>query len=165
LRAIVQRVSKASVTASYHVTSNFLTPGAVESRSETKSIARGLVVLIGVEVGDTEDDSTYIADKVTNLRVFEDTEQKFHYSAKQLALDILIVSNFTLMAETSKGRRPSFSRAATSTLADPVFTNTVGKFMETKLNIVTGYFGQNMSLEIHNDGPVTILIDSRKRNL
>ena len=105
MRAIVQRVSKASVTASYNVTSNFLKSGVVESRSETKSIGRGLVVLIGVEVGDTEDDSTYIADKVTNLRVFEDTEQKFHYSAKQLALDILIVSNFTLMAETSKGRR------------------------------------------------------------
>ncbi|MQF98342.1 MAG: D-tyrosyl-tRNA(Tyr) deacylase [SAR202 cluster bacterium] len=165
MRAIVQRVSKASVTASYHATSNSLKPGAARSRGEQKSIGRGLVVLVGIEVGDTDDDAIYIADKVTNLRVFEDTEQKFHYSAKQLALDILIVSNFTLMAETRKGRRPSFSRAATSTLADPIFTNIVEKFAETKLNIVTGYFGQNMSLEIHNDGPVTILIDSRKRGL
>jgi len=165
LRAIVQRVSKAYVTAPYHSTSNFLLKPRSRAYREKRSIGRGLVVLIGVEVGDTEDDATYIADKVTNLRIFDDTEQKFHYSAKQLGLDILIVSNFTLMAETRKGRRPSFGRAATSTLADPVFTTIVEKFTETKLKIVTGYFGQNMSLEIHNDGPVTILIDSRKRDL
>ena len=149
MRAIIQRVSKASV----------------ESDNDKRSIERGLVILIGVEVNDTESDSNYIVDKTTNLRIFDSVSGNFNWSAKQLGLDVLVVSNFTLMAETKKGRRLSFNQAAPSEFAGSIFANTINRFKETKLNIVSGYFGQAMSLEIHNDGPVTLIIDSKETRL
>lgn len=127
------------------------------------SIGTGLVVLIGVADGDSEADSRYLAEKTANLRVFADSTGKFNLSALDTGGEILAVSQFTLLADTRKGRRPSFTSAALPEQAERLFNHYVSQVSNTGLRVATGRFGANMQLEIHNDGPVTIMLDSRDK--
>jgi len=148
LRALVQRVSRASVTIESCVV------GAINP---------GLVVLVGVGKGDSEADASYLAEKIANLRIFSDQEGKFNLSALDVGGEILVVSQFTLYASTRKGRRPGFTDAAPPEEAEPLVDTFAQLLRSTGLKVETGRFQQHMLVEIHNDGPVTILIDSQDR--
>ncbi len=148
MRALVQRVSRASVTIESCVV------GAINP---------GLVVLVGVGKGDSEADASYLAEKVANLRIFSDQEGKFNLSALDVGGEILVVSQFTLYASTRKGRRPGFTDAAPPEEAEPLVDTFAQLLRSTGLKVETGRFQQHMLVEIHNDGPVTILIDSQDR--
>ncbi len=148
MRALVQRVSQASVS--------------IENQ-EVAAIKQGLVVLIGVGKGDSEADARYLADKIANLRIFSDEADKFNLSALDIGREVLVVSQFTLLADTRKGRRPSFTDAAPPEEAEPLIENFVQLLRTAGLKVQTGRFRQNMLVEIHNSGPVTIFIDSEER--
>ena len=148
MKALVQRVSRASV--------------AVDG-AEVGRIGRGLVVLIGVARGDTEKDAQYLMAKVVNLRIFNDAGDKFNLSALDVAGALLLVSQFTLLADTRRGRRPGFEEAAPPELAEKLFDYSVGLARQSGLEVATGRFQQHMQVEIHNDGPVTIMLDSRDK--
>lgn len=148
MRALVQRVSNASVTIEGHLVS---------------AIKQGLVVLIGVGKGDSEPDAQYLADKIANLRIFSDEADKFNLSALDIGGEALVVSQFTLLADTRKGRRPSFTEAAPPEEAEPLIEIFVQLLRAAGLKVETGRFRQNMLVEIHNSGPVTIFIDSEER--
>ncbi len=148
MRALVQRVSKASVS--------------IESQL-VAAIKQGLVVLIGVGNGDSEADARYLADKIANLRIFPDEADKFNLSALDIAGEVLVVSQFTLLADTRKGRRPSFTDAASPEEAESLIDKFVQFLQISGLKVQTGRFRQNMLVEIHNSGPVTIFIDSEER--
>ncbi len=145
MKALLQRVTEASVSIA----------GEVVGR-----ISRGLVVFVGVANGDTEEDVQYLAQKTVNLRIFSDEEGKFNLSALDVKGELLLVSQFTLLADTRKGRRPSFTEAASPALAEELFNHFVEQASATGLKVETGRFQQYMQVEIHNDGPVTILLDS-----
>ena len=144
----MQRVSKASVS--------------IESQL-VASIKHGMVVLIGVGEGDSEADAQYLADKIANLRIFSDEADKFNLSALDIGGELLVVSQFTLLADTRKGRRPSFTDAAPPEEAEPLIETFVQLLRAAELKVETGRFRQNMLVEIHNIGPVTIFIDSEER--
>lgn len=148
MKALLQRVTGASVSVG----------GEVVGRS-----GRGLVVLVGVANGDTERDVDYLAQKVVNLRVFPDDAGRFNLSALDINGELLVVSQFTLLADTRKGRRPSFTEAAPPAQAEALFQRFVEQVRATGLKVETGRFQQYMQVEIHNDGPVTILLDSREK--
>lgn len=148
MRALVQRVSQASVT--------------IEGQ-QVASIVQGLVVLLGAGRGDTEADVSYLADKVANLRIFSDAADKFNLSALDTGGEVLVVSQFTLYGDTRKGRRPSFTDAAPPEEAEPLIDKFVELLRASGLKVETGRFRQNMLVEIHNSGPVTIFIDSAER--
>jgi len=148
VRALVQRVSQASVS--------------IESKV-IAAIKQGLVVLIGVGKGDSEADARYLADKIANLRIFSDEADKFNLSALDIGGEVLVVSQFTLLADTRKGRRPSFTDAAPPEEAEALIENFVQLLRAAGLKVETGRFRQNMLVEIHNSGPVTIFIDSEER--
>jgi len=148
LKALVQRVSKASVSVDSKVIG---------------AIGRGLVVLIGVTADDTEKDINYLVDKVASLRIFSDEAGKFNISALEINGEILLISQFTLLADTRKGRRPSFTGAAPSEQAESLFNLFVERMRSTGLTVSTGQFQAHMLVEIHNDGPVTIMIDSKEK--
>jgi D-tyrosyl-tRNA(Tyr) deacylase len=120
-----------------------------------------VVVLVGVASGDTEKDARYLAQRTVNLRIFSDQAGKFNLSALDIGGELLVVSQFTLLADTRKGRRPSFTDAAPPAQAEELFEVFVGEARATGLRVETGRFQQYMQVEIHNDGPVTILLDSR----
>ena len=144
----MQRVSRASVTV----------------QGETVGeIGAGFVVLVGVSRDDAEADAQYIVNKVAHLRVFADEQGKFNRSAMDVGAELLLISQFTLHADTRKGRRPSFVDAAPPTLAEPLFDRTVAKFRESGLRVATGVFQAHMMVSLINDGPVTIMIDSADR--
>jgi len=126
-------------------------------------IGSGLVVFVGVANEDTEKDAQYLAQKIVNLRIFADEEGKFNLSALDIKGELLLVSQFTLMADTRKGRRPSFVEAAPPAQAEELFNYFVEQASATGLKVATGRFQQYMQVEIHNDGPVTILLDSREK--
>jgi len=126
-------------------------------------IGPGLVVLVGVARGDTERDALYLADKVVNLRIFADKASKFNLSAMDSGGEILIVSQFTLLADTRKGRRPSFEEAAPPEQAEALVDFFIGRVRDTGLKVETGRFQQHMLVEIHNDGPVTIALSSKDK--
>ena len=147
MRAVVQRVKKSSVTVEEKITGQ---------------IGRGLMVLIGVEDGDTEKDADYIADKVCGLRIFEDEEGKMNLSVEDIGGEVLAVSQFTLLADARKGRRPSFTRAAAPVEANELYRKVIEKISSRNINVEEGVFQAEMMVEIHNDGPVTILLDSGK---
>lgn len=149
MRALVQRVSRASV--------------AIEGQN-VASIAQGLVALLGAGRGDTEADASYLADKVANLRIFSDAADKFNLSALDTGGEVLVVSQFTLYGDTRKGRRPSFTDAAAPEEAEPLIDKFVELLRAAGLKVETGRFRQNMLVEIHNSGPVTIFIDSAERH-
>jgi len=148
LKALVQRVTKASVRVNDEVVGE---------------IGPGLVVLVGVARGDTERDALYLADKVVNLRIFADKASKFNLSAMDSGGEILIVSQFTLLADTRKGRRPSFEEAAPPEQAEALVDFFIGRVRDTGLKVETGRFQQHMLVEIHNDGPVTIALSSKDK--
>lgn len=149
MKALVQRVIKASVTIG----------GEVIGR-----VGRGLVVFVGVAQGDTETDASYLAEKVVNLRIFADEGDRFNVSALETEGEILLVSQFTLLADTRKGRRPSFGEAATPKKAEALFNFFVNRVRDTGIKVETGRFQQHMLVEIHNDGPVTIALDSKNKS-
>ena len=148
LRALVQRVSRASVTV---------------QGEAVGEIGAGFVVLVGVSRDDVEADADYIVNKVAHLRVFADEQGKFNRSVMDVGAELLLISQFTLHADTRKGRRPSFVDAAPPTLAEPLFDRTVAKFRESGLHVATGIFQAHMMVSLTNDGPVTIMIDSADR--
>ncbi|MDP2930900.1 MAG: D-aminoacyl-tRNA deacylase, partial [Chloroflexota bacterium] len=120
-------------------------------------------VLVGVAGGDTERDARYLAQRTVNLRIFPDAAGKFNLSALEVRGELLVVSQFTLLADTKKGRRPSFINAAPPIQAEELFEKFVDEARTTGLKVATGRFQQHMLVEIHNDGPVTILLDSRDK--
>ena len=127
------------------------------------TIGPGLVVLLGIAGYDGEEEARYIVGKVANLRIFADDEGKFNRSALDTGAELLIVSQFTLYGDTRKGRRPSFVEAAGPEQAEDMFDRTVEMFRETRLAVQTGRFQAHMNVSIHNDGPVTIMLDSSDR--
>ena len=127
------------------------------------AIGPGLVVLVGVASGDTSRDARYLAQKTPELRIFTDSQGKFNLSALDVRAELLIVSQFTLLADTRQGRRPSFTEAAPPPLAEELFNLFVTEVRQTNLKVETGRFQQHMLVEIHNDGPVTVLLDSRDK--
>ena len=126
-------------------------------------IGRGLVILVGVASGDTEKDAQYLAQKSVSLRIFPDEAGRFNLSALDIKGELLAVSQFTLLADTKKGRRPSFIEAAPPDQAEELFERFVEESRASGLKVETGRFQQYMQVEIHNDGPVTILLDSREK--
>jgi D-tyrosyl-tRNA(Tyr) deacylase len=148
MKVLVQRVSRASVTVD----------GEVVGR-----VGLGLVGLVGVAQGDTEEDARYLVDKTVNLRIFPDEAGKFNRDLADVGGGLLLVSQFTLIADTRKGRRPSFIEAAGPGEAEALFNRFVDLARASGLNVETGRFQQHMLVEIHNDGPVTILLDSKAR--
>ncbi|UCB43851.1 MAG: D-tyrosyl-tRNA(Tyr) deacylase [Dehalococcoidales bacterium] len=150
MKALLQRVSHASVSVGGKVVG---------------SIGRGLVLFVGVAAGDTEEDVEYLVQKMVGLRIFSDEEGKFNLSALDVKGELLLVSQFTLLASTRKGRRPSFTDAAPPDLAEELFQQYVEQSSAAGLRVATGRFQQSMQVEIHNDGPVTIMLDSRDRHL
>lgn len=147
MRMVVQRVTRASVTVDGEVTGK---------------IGRGFMVLVGSEVGDTEADARLCADKLAGLRVFVDDEDKMNRSVLDVGGEILLVSQFTLLGDARHGRRPSFIAAARPEEAEPLLVTMKAMLEEKGLHVETGRFRAHMDVELVNDGPVTILIDSRK---
>ena len=147
MRAVVQKVNQSSVTVD----------GEVKG-----AIGAGFMVLIGVEDGDTEKDAVYIADKITGLRIFEDEEDKLNLSIEDIEGEILAVSQFTLLADARKGRRPSFTKAARPQQANELYQTVIGRIREKGIHVEEGVFQTHMIVNIENDGPVTILLDSHK---
>ncbi|MBN1644207.1 MAG: D-tyrosyl-tRNA(Tyr) deacylase [Dehalococcoidales bacterium] len=148
MKALLQRVTKASVTVNGEMVGK---------------IGRGLVVFIGVANGDTEEDVRYLAQKIVEMRIFTDADGKFNLSMLDTGGELLAVSQFTLLASTRKGRRPGFTDAAPPDIAESLFNRFVALLKTGGLKVETGRFQQHMEVEIHNDGPVTIMIDSRER--
>lgn len=147
MRAVVQRVKHASVTVDECVV------GKIEA---------GLMVLLGVEKGDEQKDMIYIADKLLGLRIFEDADEKMNLSVQDIQGEILLVSQFTLLADCRKGRRPSFIEAARPEEANELYEQMVA-YLSDHLPVKTGVFQADMQVDICNDGPVTVMLDSKKR--
>ncbi len=147
MRLVVQRVSRASVTV---------------GGERISDIGAGDLALVGAEDGDTADDARYLADKLCGLRVFEDADGKMNLSVADVGGSVLLVSQFTLLGDARKGRRPSFSRAARPEIAEALLEDMCAQLKMRGLAVKTGRFGAHMEVELINDGPVTILIDSRK---
>jgi len=144
MRALVQRVSKASVTVDNKVISE---------------IGKGLVVLLGIGHGDGAEQAAFLAEKIANLRVFEDAQGKTNLSILDVKGEAIVVSQFTLYADTRKGRRPSFTDAALPEVAEPLVNYVVDLLRRHGIPTQTGKFGAHMEVEIHNDGPVTIWLE------
>ncbi len=148
MRCVIQKVTRASVTVA----------GECVGRIED-----GFMVLVGAETGDTESDARYCAEKIAGLRVFEDENDKMNLSLSDVGGSVLLVSQFTLLADARHGRRPDFIQAARPEAAEPL-CETVKAMIEAKgIHVETGRFRTHMQVELLNDGPVTILLDSRKR--
>lgn len=149
MRVVIQRVSEASVTIDNNVRS---------------AIQKGLLILVGIEDADTPEDITWISGKIIQLRIFDDADGVMNLSVKDVDGDILLVSQFTLHASTKKGNRPSYIRASKPPVAVPLYEQLIAQ-METDLGkrIFTGEFGADMKVLLLNDGPVTIVIDSKNK--
>lgn len=147
MRLIIQRVSEASVKINENIKG---------------SIQKGLLVLVGIEENDTEKDADYLAQKTVNMRIFNDNEGKMNLSVLDVLGDILLISQFTLFASTKKGNRPSFIQAAKPEIAIPIYEKMIILFEKyLQKSIQTGEFGADMKVNLCNDGPVTIIIDSK----
>ena len=146
MRVLIQRVASSSVS--------------VDGR-EIARIGRGFNVLAGVNINDGQKDAVFLAQKILNLRIFEDEEGKFNKSILEVGGDILVVSQFTLYADCDKGRRPSFTSAARPGQAQVIIDVLMEKLRESGLRVESGIFGAHMVVEIVNDGPVTIILDSK----
>ncbi|MCL0074029.1 D-aminoacyl-tRNA deacylase [Dehalococcoidia bacterium] len=147
MKALLQRVSRASVSVD----------GQIVGR-----VGPGLVVFVAAEIGDSETDARYLAEKTAGLRIFSDETSKFNLSALDTRGEILVVSQFTLLADTRKGRRPSFTEAAPPDKAESLIESFVHFLRSTGLRVETGQFQKHMLVEILNDGPVTIPLTSKR---
>ena len=147
MRAVIQRVKEAKV----------LVEGELVA-----SIGRGFLVLLGVAKDDTEEDLSYLSRKISNLRVFEDEKGKLNLSLKDVGGEVLLVSNFTLYGDCRKGNRPSFDRAAPPELAERLYLSLAKRLEEEGLSVSLGRFRARMEVHLVNDGPVTLLLDSKK---
>lgn len=147
MRAVVQRVTHARV---------------VVDGAEVGAINAGVVVFLGVDRTDDETDVEYMARKIAGLRIFADAEDKMNLSLTQCGGDALLVSQFTLMADCRKGRRPGFSRAASGESANARYEAVVERLRSMGIRVATGVFQANMQVDLSNDGPVTMLLDSKK---
>ncbi len=150
MRAVIQRVSEASVTVDGRVVG---------------AIGRGLLILLGVHQSDTTDDVALLAEKISALRIFSDHEGKFNLSLTDIQGAALVVSQFTLYAETRKGRRPSFTAAARPEIAEPLVTAFADALRAREIPVATGIFGAMMQVALINDGPVTLVLDSAELRL
>lgn len=148
MRAVVQRVREATVSVVEQ------TVGAV---------GQGLMVLLGVARGDTSEDALYLAEKTAGLRIFEDDQGKMNRSVEEVGGGILVVSQFTLLGDCRKGRRPGFTEAAPPELADRLYEEYVEALRRRGISVATGVFRAEMQVHLVNDGPVTLLLDSRKQ--
>ena len=149
MRAVIQRVSKASVTID----------GKIHSQ-----IKEGLLVLLGIEDADTADDIEWLSGKIVNLRIFNDDNGVMNVSVIETKGEILVVSQFTLHASTKKGNRPSYIRASKPGIAVPLYEKMIGQLSaDLGQNVKTGIFGADMKVELCNDGPVTIVIDTKNK--
>ena len=148
MRVVLQRVAHASVTVDEKVIGK---------------IQRGFLLLVGVTHDDTMEDMEYLVRKIVQMRIFEDEEGKLNRSIQDVGGEILSVSQFTLYADTKKGNRPSFSKAAPGDVALEMFEQFNGLLRDTGIPVETGQFGADMKVELLNDGPVTILLDSKNR--
>ena len=149
MRALLQRVAHAAVT--------------VEGQ-EIARIGPGLVILLGIAAGDDETDAQYLVDKTVHLRIFADGQNRFNRSARDVGAELLVVSQFTLYADTRKGRRPSFSPAAAPESARRLYDYAIQLFRNVGLPVATGVFQEYMQVSLQNDGPVTLLLDSADRH-
>lgn len=147
MRAVLQRVTRASVK--------------VEGET-IGEIACGLLVLLGIARDDTREDARYLLEKIISLRIFEDAEGRMNLSVAETSGALLVVSQFTLYADARRGRRPSWSEAAAPEVAEPLYEFFVSEARKTPVQVETGGFRRMMKVELVNDGPVTILLDSRK---
>ncbi|MFK7770200.1 MAG: D-aminoacyl-tRNA deacylase [Mariniblastus sp.] len=148
MRAVIQRVTRASV---------------VVDDAITGEIGVGLLVLLGVEDGDTDGDLDYAFNKTIGLRVFEDDQEKMNLSLADVGGELLVVSQFTLLGDVRKGRRPGFNNAAKPEIANQFYERFVDLGRKAGINVQTGVFQADMAVELVNDGPVTILVDSRRK--
>ncbi|MBS2969818.1 D-tyrosyl-tRNA(Tyr) deacylase [Metabacillus sp. KIGAM252] len=148
MKIILQRVKEAEVSV---------------SGSSTGKIGRGIMVLVGVTHDDTADDAKYLADKLANLRIFEDDAEKLNRSLLDIEGEVLSVSQFTLYGECRKGRRPNFMAAAKPDIAEPVYEQFNHELRQLGLKVETGTFGAMMDVALINDGPVTLIVDSSER--
>ena len=149
MRAVIQRAARASVT--------------LKATGERREIGPGLVTLLGVAPGDTEADGAWLAEKLAGLRVFEDADGKMHLSLLETGGAMLIVSQFTLLGDARKGRRPSFTGAAPPDVAEPLYRAFVQAVRALGVAVETGEFGADMRVEIANDGPVTLVVETPGR--
>jgi len=148
MKAVIQRVSRASVEVEHKIVGE---------------IGPGLVILLGVAEDDEEADADYLAEKIVNLRIFNDAEDKMNLSLSEIQGEILAISQFTLYANTRKGRRPSFIEAALPEKAEPLYNYFIKKIEETGIRVARGIFGAMMTVKIFNEGPVTIIMESKDR--
>lgn len=149
MKAVIQRVNRASVS--------------IENKIHA-SVGAGMLVLVGIQADDNEEDIEWLTGKISNLRIFNDTEGVMNRSVKEINGELLVVSQFTLMARTKKGNRPSYIDAAKPEISIPIYEKFVRALSEEiGKDIQTGVFGADMKIELINDGPVTILIDSKNR--
>jgi D-tyrosyl-tRNA(Tyr) deacylase len=148
MRAVIQRVSEASVRVGNQVIG---------------SIGRGLLILLGVSASDTKTEAEFLSEKIVHLRIFSDEVGKFAFSVRDIQGDILVVSQFTLYGDTRKGRRPSFTEAAGINTALPLYEYFVECIKRQQIRVATGQFQAAMAVQLVNDGPVTLVIDSERR--
>jgi len=149
MRVVIQRVSEAGVTIN----------GVIKS-----TIAKGLLVLVGIEDADNKDDVEWISSKIVNLRVFDDIDHVPNLSVKDVAGNLLLISQFTLHAATKKGNRPSYLKASKSVVAIPIYEQLIVQLeKDMGRKIATGEFGADMKVNLVNDGPITIIIDSKNK--
>lgn len=150
MKAVVQRVSSGGVL--------------IKSENYERGIKLGFVILLGIREGDTENDSIFLADKCANLRIFEDQNEKMNLSLKDINGEVLVISQFTLYGDTQHGNRPSFTLAAKPDIAIPLYEKFVKRMKENlgEVRVKEGIFGEMMEVRIINDGPVTIIIDSKR---
>ncbi len=147
MRAVIQRVEKASVTV---------------DGTEVGAISRGLVVLLAIEVGDGEPDLSFLERKILNLRIFEDQQGKMNRSLQEVKGELLVVSQFTLYGDCRKGNRPSYSRAASPAEAEKLYRKLIERIRLQRVRVECGQFQAMMKLNLVNDGPVTLIVDSRR---
>lgn len=148
MRALLQRVQKGSVKVDGQIV------GAIE---------QGLVILLGIAKHDTAEDAVYLADKCVNLRIFEDENSHFNHSLLEAGGSVLVISQFTLYGDTRKGRRPGFDEAARPEAAEPLYRVFIDQLKQHAIKVAEGVFGAMMLVEIHNDGPVTFMLESKSR--
>lgn len=149
MRALVQRVTQGSVE--------------IPSQQYSASISKGLVILLGVKEGDTIDNLNFVADKCSNLRIFEDENDKMNLSIREINGEVLIISQFTLYGDARKGNRPSFTDAARPEIAEKLYNKFINRMKENlgEEKVKAGMFGEMMLVKIFNDGPVTIMVESK----